>query len=106
MLGTSEAWAMIRSSQRPSNPAYYIENCQISTVTDSITKITCTFGPAQSCNSKKLIDFGKKIKAVCCKTVFFNPAKQYSKVQEDENCPTSLKQPKYQILIYKKSTPP
>ena len=67
---------------------------------------TCTFGPTQSCNSKNLKDFGKKIKAVCCKTVFFNPAKQYSKVQEDENCPTSLKQPKYQILIYKKSTPP
>ena len=29
MLGTSDAWSMIRSSQRPSKPVYYIEDCQI-----------------------------------------------------------------------------
>ena len=29
MLGTSDAWLMSRSSQRPSNPAYYIEDCRI-----------------------------------------------------------------------------
>ena len=26
ILGTSNAWSMIRSSQRPSDPAYYIED--------------------------------------------------------------------------------
>ena len=30
MLGTSDAWAMSRSSHRPSEPAYYIEDCRIS----------------------------------------------------------------------------
>ena len=27
---TLEAWSMRRSSHRPSNPAYYIEDCRIS----------------------------------------------------------------------------
>jgi hypothetical protein len=27
--GTSDAWAMRQSSHRPSNPAYYIEDCRI-----------------------------------------------------------------------------
>ena len=30
MLGTSDAWSMIRSSHRPSDSAYYIEGCRIS----------------------------------------------------------------------------
>ena len=30
MLGTSDAWSMSCSSQRPSKPAYYIEDCRIS----------------------------------------------------------------------------
>ena len=30
ILGTSDAWLMSRLSQQPSNPAYYIEDCQIS----------------------------------------------------------------------------
>ena len=30
MLGTSDTWSMSRSSHRPSEPAYYIEDCQIS----------------------------------------------------------------------------
>ena len=30
VLGTSDAWSMRRSSQRPSDPAYYIEDCRIS----------------------------------------------------------------------------
>ena len=29
ILGTSDAWWMSRLSQRPSNPAYYIEDCRI-----------------------------------------------------------------------------
>ena len=29
-LGTSDAWSMRRSSQQPSDPAYYIEDCRIS----------------------------------------------------------------------------
>ena len=29
ILGTSDAWSMSRSSQRPTNPAYYIEDCRI-----------------------------------------------------------------------------
>ena len=29
MLGTSDAWSMSRSSHRPSEPAYYIEDCRI-----------------------------------------------------------------------------
>ena len=28
--GTSDAWSMSYSSQRPSNSAYYIEDCRIS----------------------------------------------------------------------------
>ena len=35
MLGTSDTWSMSRWSQRPSNPAYYIEDCRIYSV-DSI----------------------------------------------------------------------
>ena len=30
MLGTSDAWLMSLLSQRPNEPAYYIEDCQIS----------------------------------------------------------------------------
>ena len=30
MLGTSDAWSMSHLSHRPSNPAYYIEDCRIS----------------------------------------------------------------------------
>ena len=30
ILGTSDAWLMSRLSQRHSDPAYYIEDCQIS----------------------------------------------------------------------------
>ena len=29
MLGTSDAWSMRRSFHRPSDPAYYIEDCRI-----------------------------------------------------------------------------
>ena len=29
ILGTSDIWSMRHSSQRPSEPAYYIEDCQI-----------------------------------------------------------------------------
>ena len=29
ILGTSDNWSMSRSSQRPSEPAYYIEDCRI-----------------------------------------------------------------------------
>ena len=29
MLGTSDAWSVSRSSQGPSDPVYYIEDCQI-----------------------------------------------------------------------------
>ena len=29
MLGTSDTWSMNRSSQRPNEPAYYIEDCWI-----------------------------------------------------------------------------
>ena len=29
ILGTSDAWSMSRSSLRPSDPAYYIEDCWI-----------------------------------------------------------------------------
>ena len=29
ILGTSDAWSMRQSSHRPSNPAYYIEDCWI-----------------------------------------------------------------------------
>ena len=31
--GTSDTWLMSRSSQRPSDPAYYIEDCRICEVT-------------------------------------------------------------------------
>ena len=31
MLGTSDTWSMSRSSQRPNEPAYYIEDCRILT---------------------------------------------------------------------------
>ena len=31
ILGTSDTWSMRRSSHRPSHPAYYIEDCRIST---------------------------------------------------------------------------
>ena len=30
IFGTSDAWLISRSSHRPSNPAYYIEDCRIS----------------------------------------------------------------------------
>ena len=30
ILGTSDAWSMSHSSQRPSEPVYYIEDCQSS----------------------------------------------------------------------------
>jgi hypothetical protein len=30
MLGISDAWSMSRLSHRPSDPAYYIEDCRIS----------------------------------------------------------------------------
>ena len=33
ILGTSDAWSTSHSSQRPCEPAYYIVDCQISTVT-------------------------------------------------------------------------
>ena len=36
ILGTSDAWLMSRLSQRPSDPAYYIEHCQISTLTHTL----------------------------------------------------------------------
>ena len=29
ILGTSDAWLMRRSSHRPSDPAYYLEDCRI-----------------------------------------------------------------------------
>ena len=29
ILGPSDTWSMRRSTQRPSNPAYYIEDCRI-----------------------------------------------------------------------------
>ena len=29
ILGTSDAWSISRSSQQPSNTAYYIEDCRI-----------------------------------------------------------------------------
>ena len=29
ILGTSDAWSMSRSSHRPREPAYYIEDCRI-----------------------------------------------------------------------------
>ena len=29
ILGTSDAWSMSHLSQRPSKPAYYIEDCRI-----------------------------------------------------------------------------
>ena len=32
MLGTSDAWSMSRSSHQPSDQAYYIEDCRISTL--------------------------------------------------------------------------
>ena len=33
--GTSDAWSMSRSSQRPSGPEYYMEDCRIlGTATD------------------------------------------------------------------------
>jgi hypothetical protein len=32
MLGTSDAWLMSRSSHRPRDPAYYIEDCRFSNV--------------------------------------------------------------------------
>ena len=32
ILGTSDTWWMSRSSHRPSKPAYYIEDCRISSV--------------------------------------------------------------------------
>ena len=32
MLGTSDTWLMSHSSHRPSEPAYYIEDCRISGV--------------------------------------------------------------------------
>ena len=33
LLGTADDWSMRRSSQRISDPAYYIEDCRILTVT-------------------------------------------------------------------------
>ena len=30
ILGTSDAWSMSHLAYRPSNPVYYIEDCQIS----------------------------------------------------------------------------
>ena len=38
MLGTSDAWSMSRSSHRPSEPAYYIEDCRIL----SVISLFCT----------------------------------------------------------------
>ena len=32
ILGTSDTWSMRRSSHRQSDPAYYIEDCRISTL--------------------------------------------------------------------------
>ena len=36
ILGTSDAWLMSHSSQRPSFPVYYIEDCRISILSSSI----------------------------------------------------------------------
>ena len=34
ILGSSDTWSMSRLSQRPGDPAYYIEDCRISEVQD------------------------------------------------------------------------
>ena len=38
MLGTSDTWSMSHSSHRPSDPAYYIEDCWIFGLLDSPKK--------------------------------------------------------------------
>ena len=43
MLGTSDAWSRSRSSHRPSDPAYYIEDCRISALTALLRDI-CQMG--------------------------------------------------------------
>ena len=35
MLGTSDAWSMSHSFHRPSEPAYYIEDCRILSICGS-----------------------------------------------------------------------
>ena len=35
MLGTSDAWTMSRLSHRPIDPAYYTEDCRISSKTEA-----------------------------------------------------------------------
>ena len=38
MFGTSDAWLMSHLSHRPSKPAYYIEDCRISSKDHSYTE--------------------------------------------------------------------
>ena len=40
ILGTSDAWSMSHSSQRPSDPAYYIEDCRIYDLSGANAKLT------------------------------------------------------------------
>ena len=45
MLGTSDTWSMSRSSHRPSNPAYFIEDCRISRLPPAaLTVVNCSKG--------------------------------------------------------------
>ena len=39
ILGISDAWSMSRSSHRPSEPAYYIEDCRISSQTGGLCSV-------------------------------------------------------------------
>ena len=36
MLGTSNAWSMSHLSQRPGDPAYYIEDCRIYDIIETL----------------------------------------------------------------------
>ena len=36
--GTSDAWSMSRLSHRPSDPVYYIEDCRISVLAQSLAE--------------------------------------------------------------------
>ena len=55
ILGTSDSWSTIRLSHRPSNPAYYIEDCRISNV---VTNLLLDFKKSYWLSWNLLLDGG------------------------------------------------
>ena len=44
ILGTSDTWSTSRLSHRPSEPAYYIVDCRISSLVQCMEASLCYFG--------------------------------------------------------------